>query len=287
MEYLLSPRPQAVGYGESSDLLVEIWRQNTTFRVHWKALPGSPRKLFAATPSQRGRGMLIDKSAKSAGSGAPGGQGSSQIPAGSAGGDTAVPGPQPNILFILVDELRFPKWVFPAGVTDADGLFQKTHAELLQADLDKGREVLQLLHRRQCLHAGPRHHHLRPLLAAKLADDDDHSTPRSEPHPIETAGAQPRVSDLRQAASESRLPDAVPGKAARLHPPGPARVGWIATASTTAPPRQAHIPIRRAPISREHTETSAGVISMTPIQRRPRPKSWRASGQTARPGVSP
>ena len=90
LEYLLSPRPQAVGYGESSDLLVEIWRQNTTFRVHWKALPGSPRKLFEATPSQRGRGMLIDKSAKSAGSGAPGGQGSSQIPAGSAGGDTAV-----------------------------------------------------------------------------------------------------------------------------------------------------------------------------------------------------
>ena len=126
--------------------------------------------------------MLMDKSAKSAGSGAPGGQGSSQIPAGSAGGDTAVPGPQPNILFILVDELRFPKWVFPAGVTDADGLFQKTHAELLQADLDKGREVLQLLHRRQCLHAGPRHHHLRPLLATKLADDDDHSTP--DPSPI-------------------------------------------------------------------------------------------------------
>ncbi|MDO9711083.1 sulfatase-like hydrolase/transferase [Paracraurococcus lichenis] len=35
-----------------------------------------------------------------------------------------VPGPQPNILFILVDEMRFPS-VFPEGVTDAGGFLQK------------------------------------------------------------------------------------------------------------------------------------------------------------------
>ena len=33
--------------------------------------------------------------------------------------ETPVPGPQPNILFILVDELRFPS-VFPAGVSSVD-----------------------------------------------------------------------------------------------------------------------------------------------------------------------
>src|SRR6188472_3369241 len=33
--------------------------------------------------------------------------------------DDPVPGPQPNILFILVDELRFPS-VFPAGVNSVD-----------------------------------------------------------------------------------------------------------------------------------------------------------------------
>ncbi len=36
----------------------------------------------------------------------------------------AVRGPQPNILFILVDELRFPS-VFPKGVADADGFLRK------------------------------------------------------------------------------------------------------------------------------------------------------------------
>ena len=36
----------------------------------------------------------------------------------------AVPGPQPNILFLLVDELRFPS-VFPAGITDVGGFLAK------------------------------------------------------------------------------------------------------------------------------------------------------------------
>ena len=58
----------------------------------------------------------MDTSAKSAGSGTQSGQGPGEMPAGSAGGDTAVLGPPPNILFILVDELRFPKWVFPEGM---------------------------------------------------------------------------------------------------------------------------------------------------------------------------
>ncbi|WP_431269635.1 sulfatase-like hydrolase/transferase [Dankookia sp. P2] len=34
------------------------------------------------------------------------------------------PGPQPNILFILVDELRFPS-VFPAGIDDVDGFLAR------------------------------------------------------------------------------------------------------------------------------------------------------------------
>ena len=37
---------------------------------------------------------------------------------------TPVPGPQPNILFILVDELRFPS-VFPAGVNSVDGFLAR------------------------------------------------------------------------------------------------------------------------------------------------------------------
>lgn len=36
----------------------------------------------------------------------------------------AVRGPQPNILFLLVDELRFPS-VFPKGITDVDGFLRK------------------------------------------------------------------------------------------------------------------------------------------------------------------
>ena len=56
LEYLLSPRPQAVGYGESSDLLVEIWRQNTTFRVHWKHCREARENCSKPLPSQRGRG---------------------------------------------------------------------------------------------------------------------------------------------------------------------------------------------------------------------------------------
>src|SRR4051794_10488826 len=35
-----------------------------------------------------------------------------------------VPGPQPNILFILVDELRFPS-VFPAGVNSVDAFLAR------------------------------------------------------------------------------------------------------------------------------------------------------------------
>src|SRR5215207_4500900 len=35
-----------------------------------------------------------------------------------------VPGPQPNILFILVDELRFPS-VFPAGVDSVDAFLAR------------------------------------------------------------------------------------------------------------------------------------------------------------------
>lgn len=69
--------------------------------------------------------MPMDKSAKSPDSGTLTGAGLGQMPARSAGGDTAVPGAQPNILLILVDELRFPKWVYPEGVTDADGLFRR------------------------------------------------------------------------------------------------------------------------------------------------------------------
>src|ERR1700709_502426 len=38
---------------------------------------------------------------------------------GGSPGQRPVPGPQPNILFILVDELRFPS-VFPAGVNSVD-----------------------------------------------------------------------------------------------------------------------------------------------------------------------
>jgi arylsulfatase A-like enzyme len=38
--------------------------------------------------------------------------------------NTAAPGPQPNILFLLVDELRFPS-VFPAGITDVPGFLAK------------------------------------------------------------------------------------------------------------------------------------------------------------------
>ena len=37
--------------------------------------------------------------------------------------NAAEPGPQPNILFILVDELRWPS-VFPAGVKDAEDYFK-------------------------------------------------------------------------------------------------------------------------------------------------------------------
>src|SRR5215210_3789272 len=36
-----------------------------------------------------------------------------------AGSAESIPGSQPNILFILVDEMRFPS-VFPAGVNSAD-----------------------------------------------------------------------------------------------------------------------------------------------------------------------
>ena len=39
------------------------------------------------------------------------------------GQNAAQPGPQPNILFILVDELRWPS-VFPAGIKDAEGYFR-------------------------------------------------------------------------------------------------------------------------------------------------------------------
>ena len=35
-----------------------------------------------------------------------------------------VPGPQPNILFILVDELRFPS-VFPAGIDNVDAFLAR------------------------------------------------------------------------------------------------------------------------------------------------------------------
>jgi len=46
--------------------------------------------------------------------------------AGSAGAraEDPAPGPQPNILFILVDELRFPS-VFPAGIHDVDGFLAR------------------------------------------------------------------------------------------------------------------------------------------------------------------
>jgi hypothetical protein len=46
--------------------------------------------------------------------------------AGSAGARAEDPasGPPPNILFILVDELRFPS-VFPAGITDVDGFLAR------------------------------------------------------------------------------------------------------------------------------------------------------------------
>ena len=69
--------------------------------------------------------MPMDKSAKPADSSTLSGPGLGQMPARSTGDDTVVPGPQPNILFILVDELRFPKWAFPDGVSDADGLFRR------------------------------------------------------------------------------------------------------------------------------------------------------------------
>ena len=66
--------------------------------------------------------------------------------------------PKPNILFILVDELRWPT-VFPIGVNDAGALLQALHAQPLQTHLEERRQVLQLLHRGIRLHA---------LLAAPL-----------------------------------------------------------------------------------------------------------------------
>jgi arylsulfatase A-like enzyme len=47
------------------------------------------------------------------------------------------PGAKPNILFILVDELRYPS-VFPAGVNDADGFFKRFMPKLYKNIWKKG-----------------------------------------------------------------------------------------------------------------------------------------------------
>jgi uncharacterized sulfatase len=47
------------------------------------------------------------------------------------------PGPKPNILFILVDELRYPS-VFPAGINDADGFFKRFMPNLYKKIWKKG-----------------------------------------------------------------------------------------------------------------------------------------------------
>ena len=51
--------------------------------------------------------------------------------------NTVEPGPKPNILFILVDELRWPS-VFPLGVKDADGFFKKFMPNLYRKIWKKG-----------------------------------------------------------------------------------------------------------------------------------------------------
>src|ERR1700755_2806114 len=48
-----------------------------------------------------------------------------------------VPGPQPNILFILVDELRFPT-VFPEGIKTPGGDLKKYMPNLHKKLWDKG-----------------------------------------------------------------------------------------------------------------------------------------------------
>lgn len=47
------------------------------------------------------------------------------------------PGPKPNILFILVDELRYPS-VFPHGINDADGFFRRFMPNLYKNIWKKG-----------------------------------------------------------------------------------------------------------------------------------------------------
>jgi len=51
--------------------------------------------------------------------------------------NVAEPGPQPNILFILVDELRWPS-VFPKGINNAEGYFKRFMPNLYKGIWKKG-----------------------------------------------------------------------------------------------------------------------------------------------------
>src|SRR6516164_5402807 len=51
--------------------------------------------------------------------------------------NAAEPGPQPNIIFILVDELRWPS-VFPRGINNAEDYFRTFMPNLYQYVWKKG-----------------------------------------------------------------------------------------------------------------------------------------------------
>ena len=125
-----------------------------------------------------------------------------------AAGAARRPKGRPNIVFILVDEMRFPR-VFPAGVD--------TPAEFLRRYMPNvfylwhGGEVRGLLQFRQRPQPGASDDRDRPVpTSAVAARDADH----------EWAVAAAGASHLREAAATVRLPDPVFRQVAPLQSTG-------------------------------------------------------------------
>ncbi len=81
---------------------------------------------------------------------------------------TSEPGPKPNIVFILVDELRWPS-VFPIGVNDAEDYFKRFMPNLYRHIWKKGVKFSNYYTAARRLHSRSRHHYHGPVLAPKLA----------------------------------------------------------------------------------------------------------------------
>jgi hypothetical protein len=172
-----------------------------------------------------------------------------------AANDKAVSGEKPNILFILVDELRFPT-VFPNKIK-TPGEFLAKHMPHVSRLWERG---VKFGNYHTAANACTRSHRNRPLLTTDLADDDARLPAPSQPvASTHTAKPQSELSHFWQTASPGRQSNAVRREVARLD--SHQTIGWTGTLWL-----RLHEPIRtqQAPTSRAPTETrKRGSIAMS------------------------